>query len=163
MRGGFRENIFFFLSIACFSQSGAWAGEPVIPATDQQKLLSSASAHLAANKKLVYDFTRIVLTGRHLDQAPKFLSEGYLQHNPNVETGLKGFLDFFSKLGGPRDIPTSVKGLVAIQAEGDLVTFSFVNEAKDTAGKTYTTTWFDMFRVQKGKITEHWDCDLKPN
>ena len=23
--------------------------------------------------------------------------------------------------------------------------------------KKYTTTWFDMFRIENGKIAEHWD------
>jgi predicted SnoaL-like aldol condensation-catalyzing enzyme len=141
----------------------AWAGLPVTPAADQQKLLSSSDPQLAANKKLVYDFSRIVLAGLHLDQAPAFLRDDYIQHNPNVETGLQGFLDYFSKLGSPRAIPPTVDGLVSIQAEGDIVTMSFVNELKDKSGATYTTTWFDMFRIQEGKISEHWDCDTKPN
>jgi predicted SnoaL-like aldol condensation-catalyzing enzyme len=25
------------------------------------------------------------------------------------------------------------------------------------AGATYTTTWFDMFRMVEGRIVEHWD------
>jgi predicted SnoaL-like aldol condensation-catalyzing enzyme len=28
--------------------------------------------------------------------------------------------------------------------------------------KKYTTTWFDMFRVKDGIITEHWDGATKP-
>jgi predicted SnoaL-like aldol condensation-catalyzing enzyme len=28
-------------------------------------------------------------------------------------------------------------------------------------GQTYTTTWFDMFRVADGKIVEHWDYGTK--
>jgi predicted SnoaL-like aldol condensation-catalyzing enzyme len=140
----------------------AFAGLPVTPAADQQKLLQSTDPKLAANKKIVYDFSRVVLAGLHLDQAAKFLTDDYIQHNPNVETGLKGFLDFFSKLGSPRAIPDTVNGLVSIQAEGDIVTMSFVNQTKDSKGVAYTTTWFDMFRVQGGKITEHWDCDTKP-
>lgn len=151
------------LVFALLLTTPAWAGEPVTPAKDQQVLLQSSDPVLARNKKLVYDFARIVLAGRRLDRAPDFLSSGYVQHNPNVPTGLAGFLDFFSKLGGPRPIPDEVSGLVSIQAEGDLVTFSFVNEQSDpkSPGGKYTTTWFDMFRVQEGKITEHWDCDVK--
>jgi predicted SnoaL-like aldol condensation-catalyzing enzyme len=143
------------------SSLNAIAMVPVTPAPDQAKLLESKDAQLAANKKLVYDFTRIILAGRRLEQVKDFLTEGYIQHNPNVPTGLKGFLDFFSKLGGPRPIPDKVSGLVAIQAEGDIVTFSFVNEGQDAHGNKYTTTWFDMFRIENGKIAEHWDCDTK--
>ena len=53
----------------------------------------------------------------------------------------------------------TIDGLVAIVAEGDLVTMSFVRECQDprNEGGTYTTTWFDMFRVTDGMITEHWD------
>lgn len=142
-------------------QSFAWAALPVTPAEDQNKLLENSDPALAANKKLVYDFTRIILAGRQLEQAANFLAEDYIQHNPNVETGLKGFLDFFSKLGGPRPVPATIKGLVSIRAEGDIVTMAFVNKGKDKDGVDYTTTWFDMFRVENGKISEHWDCDTK--
>lgn len=49
--------------------------------------------------------------------------------------------------------------LVSIVAEGDLVVLSFVREGVDPkdASKTYTTTWFDMFRIESGKIAKHWD------
>lgn len=149
--------VFLILNFQLF----ALAKVPVTPIEDQQALLISSDAKLAANKKLVYDFTRIILGGRQLEQAATFLREDYIQHNPNVETGLKGFLDFFSKLGGPRPIPDTVKGLVSIRAEGDLVIMAFVSPRKDAAGQAYTTTWFDMFRVGDGKIAEHWDCDVK--
>ena len=141
----------------------ARAGLPVTPVHNQQALLQSADPKLAQNKRLVFDFSRIVLAGLHLDQVPSFMREDYIQHNPNVETGMKGFLDAFSKLGGPRPIPDTVPHLVSIQAEGDYVTLSFVNELDDpkVKGGKYTTTWFDMFRIQDGKIAEHWDCDTK--
>jgi predicted SnoaL-like aldol condensation-catalyzing enzyme len=52
--------------------------------------------------------------------------------------------------------------VVSITAEGDLVTLAFVDEHPDPADetKTYTTTWFDMFRLEDGKIIEHWDSAL---
>jgi predicted SnoaL-like aldol condensation-catalyzing enzyme len=146
----------FVLSLILFAAtSAAHAGLPVVPSADQQKLLASSDASLAGNKKLVYDFSRVILAGLHLDQAANFLRDDYIQHNPNVATGLQGFLDAFAKLGGPRPIPAQVDGLVSIQAEGDMVTMSFVNELKDASGAAYSTTWFDMFRIQDGKIAEH--------
>lgn len=141
--------------------SAAFAGLPVLPAKDQSALLQSTDPALAANKKLVYDFTRIILRGLRLERVAEFMREDYLQHNLNVETGMKGFLEAFSQLGGPRPIPDQVAGLVSMQAEGDMVTMSFVNTIKNADGTTYTTTWFDMFRVEDGKIAEHWDNDTK--
>ena len=139
--------------------SPVFAALPVVPATDQAALLKSSDPKLAANKKLAYDFFRVVLRARHLDQAGKFMTDDYIQHNPNAETGIKGFKDFFTRLGPPQAIEATVPGLVAIQAEGDYVTLSFVRQYDNPKDKSkkYTTTWFDMFRIVNGKIVEHWD------
>jgi predicted SnoaL-like aldol condensation-catalyzing enzyme len=136
---------------------------PVVAAKDQHALLQSSDPKLAANKQLAYDFFRVILTARHLDQINTYMRPDYIQHNPNVDTGMAGFIAYFSRLGGPTDIPEEVADLVAIQAEGEYVTLSFVNEMADPGqpGGKYTTTWFDMFRFQDGKIAEHWDCALK--
>jgi predicted SnoaL-like aldol condensation-catalyzing enzyme len=128
--------------------------------SDQQRMLSSSSPALKANKKLVYDFWREVLEGGHLDLANKYLAPGYIQHNPNVPTGRDGFVAFFSKFAKPHPTaPTIEQPLINIVAEGDIVVLSFADTKPDPAneGKTYTTTWFDMFRVQNGMIAEHWD------
>jgi predicted SnoaL-like aldol condensation-catalyzing enzyme len=137
---------------------------PVTLAQDHAALLASSDPNLAANKKIAYEFYRIVLRGRRLDQAETYMHDDYMQHNPNAETGIKGFKDFFSKLGGPLPIPETLVDLVSIQAEGDLVTLSFRREHEDPAnpGQKYTTTWFDMFRIANGKIAEHWDPATKP-
>jgi predicted SnoaL-like aldol condensation-catalyzing enzyme len=52
----------------------------------------------------------------------------YMQHNPNVDTGRDGFVDFIRRRGEPQAVPPEIPGLVSIQAEGDMVTFSLVNE-----------------------------------
>jgi predicted SnoaL-like aldol condensation-catalyzing enzyme len=140
-----------------------FAALPVVPAADQAALLKSKDPKLAANKKLAYDFFRVVLRARHLDEADKYMKTDYIQHNPNADTGIVGFKAYFSKLGGPQPIADTVPGLVAIQAEGDYVTLSFVRELPDPKNKDqkYTTTWFDMFRIDNGKIAEHWDVATK--
>lgn len=133
------------------------------PAPDQAKLLQSSDPKLAANKKLVYDFWREVLEARHLDLAEKYMQPDYIQHNPNAATGIEGFKAFFSRFGGPLPIEPAIKrGLISVIAEGDLVMLNFVQDNKDSKGQPYKTTWFDAFRVQDGKIAEHWDPALKP-
>jgi predicted SnoaL-like aldol condensation-catalyzing enzyme len=133
---------------------------------DHKAMLMSKDTKLAANKKLVYDFWREVFEAGHMELAPQYMTERYIQHNPNVATGRKAFIDFFSQFKKPQAIADKVAApLVSITAEGDLVTLTFVRELKDPKDptKTYTTTWFDMFRIENGKVAEHWDCMTKIN
>ena len=138
----------------------AFAQLPVIPLANQKTLLQSSDPKLAANKKLVYDCWREILEAGHLELADKYLGETYMQHNPSVPTGRKGFVEFFSKFAQPKPIVDTIKApVVAIVAEGDLVVISFASKLPDPADstKTYTSTWFDMFRIENGKLAEHWD------
>ena len=138
----------------------AFAQLPVIPLANQKSLLQSGDPKLAANKKLVYDCWREVLEAGHLELADKYLAESYMQHNPNVPTGRKGFVEFFSKFAKPQPVIDTIKApVVAIVAEGDLVVISFAAKLPEPTDstKTYSTTWCDMFRVENGKLAEHWD------
>ena len=73
----------------------AFAQLPVTANPDHKTMLASKDAKLAANKKLVYDFWREVFEGGHMELAPQYMAESYIQHNPNVATGRKAFIDFF--------------------------------------------------------------------
>lgn len=136
--------------------------EPVVAAKDPEALLQSSDPKLAANKRLIYDFFRIVQRGHRYDQAGRFMREDCIHHNPNLESGLAGLKKFF-QARQPGPIPDSLPELVAILAEGDLVTVALRREYDDPVNKggKYTTTWFDMFRIAGGKIAEHWDGGLK--
>jgi predicted SnoaL-like aldol condensation-catalyzing enzyme len=136
----------------------------VVPSVNHEQLLASPEPRLAANKRLVYDFWREVFEAGHMELAERYMAEGYVQHNPNVPTGRTAFIDFFSKNVTPGAIQPRVKApLVAILADGDLVVLAFAREAPDPKdpAKKYTTTWFDMFRLEGGKIAEHWDPATK--
>jgi predicted SnoaL-like aldol condensation-catalyzing enzyme len=133
---------------------------PVAPNANHEALLASADPKLAANKRLVYDFWREVFEGGHMELADKYMAESYIQHNPNVPTGRAAFVAFFGKVAQPKAIEPKVRApLVAIVAEGDLVVLAFAQELDDPndPGRKYTTTWFDLFRVEGGRIAEHWD------
>jgi predicted SnoaL-like aldol condensation-catalyzing enzyme len=99
-----------------------------------------------------------------MELAEKYMTEGYIQHNPGVATGRAAFIQFFSKFAKPNPIEARVRSpLVMILADGDFVVLSFVRILPDPKDpeKKYTTTWFDMFRVENGKIAEHWDEAVK--
>ena len=145
------------LALSAFA-APASAQLPVTVHPDQQALLKSDDPKLAANKKLVFDFWREVFQTRNMDLAPKYMAENYMQHNPTVATGRQPFMDFFGKFERQPVKPT-IDNLVTIIAERDLVVLAFRRELPDpkNPGQRYTTTWFDMLRIENGKIAEHWD------
>ena len=138
---------------------------PVVPTTlPQQEWLRSDDPHLAMMKQKAYDLFRIIIRARHVEEASEYMAEDYIQHNPNANTGREGFVAFFKALGPPLEIRDTLPDLVAIQAEGDYVTLSFVREYDDPQrpGEKYTTTWFDMLRMgDDGLFVEHWDSATK--
>ncbi|MEY4546233.1 MAG: hypothetical protein RL685_2428 [Pseudomonadota bacterium] len=128
---------------------------PPVVTTDQAATLGSDSPLLAGNKQLVYDMWRTLLDAQQVEEAPRFLAEGYIQHNPQANTGLQGFLSFFRQFAQPQPVQPTVANFIQIIAEGDLVVLATVRSY--TAAAPYTTTWFDMFRVNEGLLVEHWD------
>ena len=159
------KKIYFCIAVATVVLGNTtFAQVPVKPLADQKTLLQSDDPKLAQNKKLLYDFWREVFEAGHLELADKYMAETYIQHNPGVATGRKAFVDFFSKIMKPQPIADTIKApVVAIIAEGDMVMISFVRELPDPKDNTkkYTTTWFDMYRVEDGKLAEHWDGATK--
>ena len=79
-------------------------------------------------------------------------------------TGRAAFVTFFGRFAKPKPVATRINApLVAVLGEGDMVVLAFARENPDPkdATRKYTTTWFDMFRIEGGKIAEHWDPALK--
>jgi predicted SnoaL-like aldol condensation-catalyzing enzyme len=146
----------FLLTVPLYAQV------PVTVHPDQTALLESDDPQLAENKRLVFDFWRKVFQARNMDLAPDYMAEGYIQHNPNVPTGRQAFMDFFGQFE-TRPVKEEIDNLVTIIAERDIVVLAFRREYPDpeNPGDTYTTTWFDMFRIVDGKIAEHWDYGTK--
>jgi predicted SnoaL-like aldol condensation-catalyzing enzyme len=131
-------------------------------ATDHAALLASPDPKLAANKKLVYDMYRIVLQAGIWERAGEFIRDDYVQHNPNAGQGLKGVQDYIRKTRPERPIQDRLElPLINLVAERDMVMTAFVRPEKDANGQTYYSTWFDLYRIEDGKIAEHWDPMLK--
>ncbi len=130
----------------------------VIPADQQAAWLITGTAEDQADKKLVYDFWRKVLVARDMEAAMEYMDENYIQHNPTIPTGRVPFVQVFGRMGSIPELD-HIEDLVAITADGGYVTMAFqrVLENPNIEGQTYTTTWFDMFRVAGDKIVEHWD------
>ena len=147
-------------SVALAGAAGAYAQVPPTAAPDQAALLASTDATLAANKKLVFDMWRAIIQGAHTELAPQYFTESYIQHNPNVATGRDAMVAYMRATRPVRPIQPSITfPVIAIMAEGDLVMVATVSYAPDpeAPGRKYAGTHFDMFRIDHGKIAEHWD------
>jgi predicted SnoaL-like aldol condensation-catalyzing enzyme len=137
------------------------AQDPVVAAPDVDALFHSKDKKLDRNKQSAYHIEKDLLEANHWDEADKWLTEKYIQHNPNAKSGRAGVVAFFSSRK-PTPVPEKLGAKVTfVSAEGDYVTVGTVREMKDKAGNAYTTTWFDTWRFVDGKADEHWDCAEK--
>ena len=137
------------------------AQAPVTGVADPESLFTSPDPKLHANKQVVLHIVRDLLEANHWELADKYLTKEYIQHNPNVASGLDPVLKFFgSRVPTPIPDRTNWKTkVVSVTAERDLVVVAFARENRDPRdpSQTYTTTWFDMWRIKDGKADEHWD------
>lgn len=146
-----------FLGVKVISPAEATPPVP-IPVEDQAKLLESPDPQLAANKKLCYDMYRTLLQAGQWKRAKEFIADDYIQHNPNVVNGREALEKFIQGSRPEKPVePVLHLPLVSIVAERDRVVLAFVRPRKDADGNTYYSSWFDMFRIENGKIAEHWD------
>ena len=148
-------------ALLCTACIPAFAAFPVVPvpAEAQAAMLESDDPQLAANKRVAYDLYRIVRAAQW-DQMDTVASTDFTNHNPNEESGYEGMIAFLARTGRPaQPLPDTLDGLVTIFAEGDMVILAFAREYDHPTrpGETYTSTWFDMFRVEDGLVVEHWD------
>ena len=138
------------------------AQEPVAGATYPEALFHSSDPKLDRNKQAAYHIVRDLLEAGHWELADNYLTERYIQHNPNAASGRAGVVKYFTEVRKVKPVPIPEKmktKVVSVVAEGDLVVVAYVHELKDAhdSSKSYTTTWFDMWRFKDGKADEHWD------
>jgi predicted SnoaL-like aldol condensation-catalyzing enzyme len=139
--------------------AGAFAQERVVGAQDPDALFHSSDPRLNANKQIVYHIFKDILEGGNIEVIDKYLSERYIQHNPNIPSGHDGLKKMLSMVK-PRPVSQKLAAqVVSVVAEGDFVVVSAVQQLPDprSPGKTYTTTHFDMWRIKDGQADEHWD------
>ena len=139
--------------------------DPVVAAKDPEALFTSKDPKLNRNKQAALHIEKDLLESHRWNEADKWLTQKYIQHNPQAASGLPGVVKFFTQVLKqqplPLQNPTKIE-VVAVQAEGDYVTVSTVRHLKDAKGNPYTTTWFDMWRFVDGKADEHWDPATLP-
>ncbi len=116
-----------------------------------------------ANKKVVETLCETVFRNHDFSQLDNIMLDSYIQHNPDCPQGKAGFIRFFKELfEGVPDFSYTIKKIIA---EGDVVMMY------STTTGTHKGEWLgnpptgnplnydvvDIFRIENGKIAEHWD------
>jgi predicted SnoaL-like aldol condensation-catalyzing enzyme len=104
-----------------------------------------------ANRNLVTEFAQNVLVGADYSVLTDYIStETYAQHNPEAADGLDGFGAAVAKWA-EQGKNLVYKKIHKVIAEGDFVLVQSEGEFGTPVA------YYDLFRVQNGKIVEHWD------
>jgi predicted SnoaL-like aldol condensation-catalyzing enzyme len=107
---------------------------------------------LAKNKENAIAFYRMAYEGNPAKAVEQFVGEDYIQHNPDVADGTRGFIDYFERM--QHEYPEKQIDFVRSVAEGDLVA---LHTHQTWPGNDQYIT-MDFFRFdENGKIVEHWD------
>ena len=106
------------------------------------------------NKQLILDFYGRIIAQRDIAHAHKIIAENYIQHNPLVKSGRAGLVEVLEQLKQmPQDPAAASNNTLWLLEEGNLVgTYLKV----DFLGQKQIV--MDLFRVEAGKIVEHWDA-----
>jgi len=105
-----------------------------------------------ANKKVVVDFYEKALNQKDFDAAAKYVGPRYIQHNPSAPDGIEGLKGLVTFL--KQKFPNSHSEIKRVIAEGDLVVLH-VHSVREPGQRGRAIV--DIFRLENGKIVEHWD------
>lgn len=112
----------------------------------------AADAHVESNKKTVLAFYEAALIRRDIDAARQYLGSSYIQHNPTAPDGVEGLVGLIKFLKEKFPLRSGV--IKRVVAEGDLVVLHVHSK---TTPEDRGTAIVDIFRIENGKIVEHWD------
>ena len=104
------------------------------------------------NKKAVVEFYDKAINQKDFEAASKYMGSRYTQHNPNAADGpegLKAFLGFLKE-----KFPASRSEIKRVLADGDYVILH-VHAVREPG--TRGNAIIDIFKLENGKIVEHWD------
>lgn len=106
-----------------------------------------------ANRKVVLEFYEKGLNQKNADAAIAMMGDRYVQHNPNAADGPEGFRKFIGFL--KEKFPNSKSEIKRSFVDGDYVILH-VHAVREPG--TRGSAIVDIFKLENGKIVEHWDA-----
>lgn len=113
---------------------------------------ASSYQQLQHNKEVVKAFYETAINKKDFSTAESYMGSYYKQHNPLAEDGKEGFKKYIDYL---RSVyPDSYSDIKRVIAEDNYVTLHVHSVLiPGTRGRAIV----DIFRLENGKIVEHWD------
>jgi predicted SnoaL-like aldol condensation-catalyzing enzyme len=130
---------------------------PRVPSLCPPRGDRSTVTDIQRNKQTVVEFYELAFNAKQPEQAvDKYLGPQYIQHNPQAPDGADAFIGFVTGFAGQfPELSIEIKRVVG---EGDIVvTHGLIKTSAEDPG----TVAADFFRLENGKIVEHWDV-LQP-
>ena len=111
---------------------------------------------MSTNKENAIAFYKMAYEGNPKQAIAHYVGNEYIQHNPAVEDGKQGFIDYFEKM--QREYPQKSIEFVRAIEEGNIVA---LHTHQTWPGNDQYIT-MDFFKFDdNGKIVEHWDAIQK--
>jgi predicted SnoaL-like aldol condensation-catalyzing enzyme len=118
--------------------------------TKRITLLEDTLRQENVNKKLVADFYQQLFGDKDVSAIDKYIGSVYIQHNPALPDGPEALKEAATQWF--KGAPKEKIDIQHIAADGDLV---FIHLRANMGGKVNSV--IDIFRIENGKISEHWD------
>ncbi|MDH6168707.1 putative SnoaL-like aldol condensation-catalyzing enzyme [Variovorax boronicumulans] len=112
----------------------------------------STTAQQETNRQTVLAFYEKGLNQKDADAALQYVGNRYVQHNPTAADGPEGFRKFIAFLR--EKFPNSRSEIKRSFVDGDYVILH-VNAVREPG--TRGSAIVDIFKLENGKIVEHWD------
>ena len=113
---------------------------------------AQAGTRQEENKKTVVEFYEQAINRKNFDAASKYLGPRYVQHNQRAADGAEGLKDFIRFLR--EKYPNAHSEIRRALAEGEFVVLH-VHAVREPG--TRGMAIIDIFRLENGRIVEHWD------
>jgi predicted SnoaL-like aldol condensation-catalyzing enzyme len=105
-----------------------------------------------ANKAFVKGFIEDILVNGKMEKIGEYFDgDNYIQHNPQIGDGLSGLGKAMQYMAS-KGISMKIDKVHRVLGEGNFV----LVVSEGTFGGV-PTSYYDLFRVENGKIAEHWD------